>query len=107
MARDRHGKRIRPASLGDSSRRLAQTYHLRHFGITHCLPDWNSLKRFPDTLLKGGAANIERQIQSDSWSLYKGNHLRDELLVLCVPANQVGLGKLILKVPDKDIWIIT
>ena len=91
VARNGDRKCVRAASLRNSTRRIGGTYPVRHFGIADGLPGRNTLKLFPDTLLEGGAANIQRQVQSDSRSLDEANYLCDELLIPIIPTDEIGL----------------
>src|SRR5262249_48834844 len=67
-------------------------------GVTRGGAGWNLSQCLPDTLLKGRAPNIERQVESQGRRLHKADHFRDELLELGVGARQSGAWELVLQI---------
>lgn len=86
-------------AAGDGAHRVRRPDPLRELGITDRRAERDVLKRLPDPLLKRGAANVERQIETDLRRLHAADHARDHRLVVPVSADQTRLGESILKKP--------
>ncbi len=63
-------------------------------------------QRLPDTLLEGRALHVERQIETARRGLDEAHHFGDQGLIPGVAADEIGLGKAVLQLARKRVWII-
>jgi hypothetical protein len=107
MARDGHGQGVRPAGLGHRPDCLRGTNVTGDVGIARRCARRNLPQGLPDALLEGSPLHIEGQSGSQRRRFDQTDHLRDELLELGVPADQIGLREPVLYIVYEPLWIIT
>src|ERR1700740_2998912 len=100
MARNRHGKRVCGASLGNRSDRLWRANHFGDHRVGRSPTNWNLPQRLPYTLLKRSTADIEREIKTQARLLHKTPHFRYQRFVPFLIASEIRLGKLILQIAN-------
>ena len=76
---------------------LRQADALRDLRVGHSRTGRDLAQRLPDALLEGGAAHIERQIETEGRRFDEADHLGHPLLEAFVPADQRRLGKAVLE----------
>ena len=107
MAGNGDGEIVRRARAGDGAHRLRRSDAPRDLGVGDRLADRNLLQRLPDTLLEGGAADVERKIQADPRRLNEADDPRDESLIVAIGANETRFRKAILKIADELVGIVS
>ena len=76
MAGDRHCEIVRGTGAGDGPDRLGRADPAGDLSIGNRLTDRDLLKRLPNSSLKRGATNIERQIETELRRLDKADDTR-------------------------------
>ena len=89
MTRDRNCQSIRRTGPGDRMHGLRCTDSISDFGIAPRCAHWYIAQRFPDTLLKRGAANIEWKIQPYHRSFDETDHRGNGRLEIFITARPV------------------
>src|SRR5919199_5950970 len=101
VARNGHGNRVRSAGPSDRTGRLGRADALGDLRVARRRTGRDLTQRLPDSLLKGGAAHIEWEIEPKGWSLDKADNPGDELLELQVAAGHLGIGEAILEIANQ------
>src|SRR5690606_23932151 len=90
----------------DCARGMRGTDPPGDLGVTGRGAGWYFTQRLPDPLLERRAANIERQVETDPRRFHEADDLRDQLLELTVPTDQVRLRKLVLQLASQRFGIV-
>src|SRR6187397_799716 len=98
---------VRRARASDSAHRLRHPDAACDFGVGHGLADRNLLQRLPDALLESGAANVEREIQTDPRRLDETHNACNEALVVAVGADETRPRKTILEIANEPLGIVS
>src|SRR3954470_22432958 len=93
-------------SAGDSAHRFWLTDTGGDFGVSGGRARWNVAERLPNTLLEGGAANIEGKITGLARLFYETDHPRDQTLEIPIAADQIRLAETALEVLHEFIRIV-
>src|SRR6266550_6713188 len=98
VARDCYRERVRPAGLRHCTNRLRRPDALGDVRVARRGTYRNFAQPLPNPMLERGAADIERQFESDGGGLHEADHLGDKFLELSVSADQPGMRKAVLKI---------
>src|SRR6185503_1500895 len=106
VTRYRDGEHVRRARGRDGARGGRRPDSPRELGVARGVAGRNLAHRLPDALLKGGAANIERQFEADLRRLDEADDPRDERLECFVAADEARPRKSILQVTGQSVRIV-
>ncbi|RMQ23390.1 hypothetical protein ALQ07_05410 [Pseudomonas syringae pv. actinidiae] len=106
MAGDGHRQRVGTAGIGDGPNRAGHAQLPGDVGVSGGRSGRDVSERLPDTLLKHRATDVQRQREAGRGRLNKADDGRNQRFELCVCADQVGVGKLVLKAPNQHVGVI-
>src|SRR5262245_8380629 len=107
VAGDRDRESVGRTGSGHSTHRLRRTDAPRKLGIGHSRTDGNVPKRLPQTLLERRAAHIQGKIETNSRRFDEAHDPRYQDLVLAIGADEMRLGKAVLKSAHELVRIIS
>ncbi|MNJ49794.1 hypothetical protein D3C77_450450 [compost metagenome] len=93
--------------MGHSAYRFGRANALGNVGIAGGGSGRNRAQGLPHPFLKGGAAQVQRQVQADSWYFDQSHHARYQRFEFGVATQQVGLGEFVLQVLQQCVRVIT
>src|SRR5690606_13319009 len=106
MTGNGNGNPVRCASLCNCARGMRCANLPGDLGVTGGGAERDAAQRLPDTLLERRSANVQWEAQADPRRFNEPADLRDELLELAVPTDQVRLRKLVLQLTRQYIGIV-
>ena len=94
MAWNDNGQPVGSNGLCDGANRHWCADALGNLRITGDRADWDLSKSLPDSALKNGSAEIERQIQTGPRRLDETDYLGNEIFEIFIAGDQVGLSEI-------------
>jgi len=107
MAGDGEGERVGGAGSGNGADGFGPTNALGDFGVAGGLAQGDFGERAPDTLLEGGAADVEGEIEGELRVFHEADDAGDDLLEIAVGADQVRPGKAVLEIAGELVGVVS
>ncbi|KPY11928.1 Unknown protein sequence [Pseudomonas syringae pv. philadelphi] len=106
MAGNGHRQLVGTAGIGDGPNCAGHTQLSCDVGVSGGRSGRDVSERLPYPLLKYRATDVQRQCETGRGRLNKADDGRNQRFKLCVCADQVGVGKLVLKTLNQCIGVI-